>query len=133
MTQHWTTEYLGLSWVSGARGPDAYDCWGLLVKVYQERLQISLREHNADFSKVSICDREIADESAEWERLCIPEDMCAVALSKSVKFLHHVGIYLDIDGGLIMHSHETSGVVIQSVQELRNQGWKRFEYYAHCH
>jgi hypothetical protein len=34
---HWAFDYIGKPWVVASDGPDAYDCWGLVVAV-QRRL-----------------------------------------------------------------------------------------------
>lgn len=130
---HWSTPLLSLPWEAGGRGPTTYDCWGLLVKVYRERLSIELPEYNTiDPTNLGVCSREISlQASSMWTQIEKPVPLCAVGLSRSIKFLHHVGIYIPEDSGLILHCHEESGVIIQSEQELRHQGWRRIEFYGH--
>lgn len=48
---HWSARYVGLPWVPGADGPDAFDCWGLVREVQRTqygrelpRLVIDVRE-----------------------------------------------------------------------------------------
>lgn len=36
----WVLPYIGLPYEKGARGPDAWDCWGLLLKVHAEQFDI---------------------------------------------------------------------------------------------
>ena len=33
------TRLIGLPWVAGARGPEAYDCWGLVRLVHQRLIK----------------------------------------------------------------------------------------------
>ena len=30
---HWATHYIGRPWHAGARGPEAFDCWGLFLAI----------------------------------------------------------------------------------------------------
>jgi cell wall-associated NlpC family hydrolase len=48
---HWSAGYVGLPWVPGADGPDAFDCWGLVRHVQRAhygrdlpRLVVDVRE-----------------------------------------------------------------------------------------
>ncbi len=36
------SEFVGLPWADKGRGPQGYDCWGLLALVYRQRLTIEL-------------------------------------------------------------------------------------------
>lgn len=42
---------------------------------------------------------------------------------------HHVGIWLDIDGGGILHAYH-AGVAFATVLELRAAGWRRFVFHG---
>lgn len=44
VTQHWAADYLGKPWRSGARGPDAYYCWGLVQELCARRLGVAMPE-----------------------------------------------------------------------------------------
>jgi cell wall-associated NlpC family hydrolase len=39
---HWTAPYIGFPWVEYGRGPDAFDCWGLMRLVYACELGIDV-------------------------------------------------------------------------------------------
>ena len=32
---HWATDYIGKPWVVASDGPEAYDCWGLVVAIHK--------------------------------------------------------------------------------------------------
>lgn len=130
MSEHWSRSLLGLPWQAGARGPCAFDCWGLLRHVYDIQLAIKLPLVNGfDAADIISCKEAIEGELPKWKPLAFPVDMCAVGMSMSTRFLHHVGIYLALDGGVILHCHERSGVLIQSARELKQKGWRRIDYY----
>jgi cell wall-associated NlpC family hydrolase len=42
MNVDWINDYVGKPYLLGARGPDAYDCWGLVMAVYRDQLGTTL-------------------------------------------------------------------------------------------
>lgn len=131
---HWATKYVGKPWVSGARGPDVFDCWGLLYWVYLERYGVELPLYEGiDAQNLSLVTRMInagAQEHQQWSRITDPHDGCAVGMSSNI-FFHHVGIYCAVDGGMVLHCADGRGVVAQSLVALKSQGWNRVEYFSH--
>lgn len=123
--------YLGKPWVSGACGPDAFDCWGLLWAVYRTEFGLEVPR----FPGVRECGvrevtRLIAETSggSEWDALTAPEHGCAVAMGKNAR-LSHVGLFLDLDGGLVLHAAEGRNVVAESLAKLRQFGINRQAFY----
>ncbi len=41
---HWATHYIGLPWHAGARGPEAFDCWGLFLAIQRDHFGRELPE-----------------------------------------------------------------------------------------
>ena len=41
----------------------------------------------------------------------------------------HVGLWLNFDGGGILHSLESTGVIFQNRASLNAAGWKKINYY----
>lgn len=134
---HWACRYIGKKWVSGARGPDTFDCWGLLWWIYKEHLGIELPSYPnvdpLDTFVVSHLLRQAAG-NGQWHRLESPLDNCAVAMSRNREF-HHVGIYLEVDGGMVLHAADGANVIAQTSNGLKAAGFNRLEYFrygAHC-
>jgi hypothetical protein len=67
-------------------------------------------------------------ESLRWESLPSPEALCGVAMAANSR-ISHVGLWLDIDGGGILHSNRASGVVFQSLATIRQNGIQNFKFY----
>lgn len=72
------SEFVGLPWADKGRGPQGYDCWGLLQLVYRRRLAIEL----PDFSEfyVTATDRNavaavIAGHRSPWREIA-PDAVC---------------------------------------------------------
>lgn len=131
---HWSAQYIGRSWVSGARGPETFDCWGLLWWVYQKHLDIALPIYPAIDATNQMLVAKLIDlgaQGSEWTRIDTPEEGCAVALSAHRVF-HHVGVFVDCDGGLVVHARSGAGVIAQSISQLKQAGYRRIEFYRHA-
>lgn len=122
-------ELVGLPWAMGKCGPSEYDCWGLLRHIYKKFKGISLK-HASNFETLDVSEysRIIEEESSKWDELKKPTHLCAVAVARN-RFLSHVGIFIDMDGGLILHSEQGRGVVIEPASQLRKNGFKTIKYY----
>jgi len=77
----------------GARGPDAYDCWGLCLEVGR-RAGI---EYPAVFTPPSTAEQSAAiarTRDAEFEPIERPEPWCIAAFYATPPFVDHCGIVL---------------------------------------
>lgn len=130
----WVQPLLGLKWKIGARGPFEYDCWGLLWHVYRTRLNIELPEYpgmnTANVWEVARKIEGVIISDMDWKQIKSPIHLCAVAMS-SGRVLHHVGVWLDIDGGLVLHSRDSGAITAQSLRGLSSIGIQRIIYYKH--
>lgn len=45
----WCAPFIGLPYEPGGRGPDAYDCWGLALKVWREHFGLQLADYDGIF------------------------------------------------------------------------------------
>lgn len=129
---HFAFEYLGKPWVAGARGSGAFDCWGLLFDIYRYHYSIDLPEYQVDPKNMGLVTGAFADgvEAGDWVEISEPVDGCAVALSRN-KRIHHVGIWLDVDRGVVLHANEGNGVMAQSINELKRDCWRIIKFYKH--
>ena len=121
---HWAEKYIGKPWANGACGPAAYDCHGVVRAAYQDRLDISLPvvDTNA-LSALSVARAMRHYDYSDWQEIVRPErdfDVVEMSLNKRP---HHVGIYLDLDGGGVLTSVEGAGVIFQTLGSLRRHGW----------
>lgn len=129
----WISAVQGKPYVLGARGPDAFDCYGLYYWVAKHvfgRPVPSLSD--VDYSGVKDLSAVFAAHVGRWEAIDEPFEGCAVSLSKSLKFVHHCGVWTAADRGLIVHAHKAAGgVVAQGVREMRREGWKHIEFFRY--
>lgn len=127
---HWAFQYIGKPWVQGAVGPDSFDCWGLVCFVYKKHYDIELVYPAIDITNHRVVSRAMHEGTINWQRTEVPFDGCAVLLGTNKQF-HHVGIYLDVDGGLILHCNQGVGTVAQSVSSLRQRGMGNMVFFQH--
>lgn len=121
---HWAETYIGKAWRNGAAGPDAYDCYGLVRAVYRYRRGVVLPVLDVD-ALAPICVRRAMrdyDYSA-WQTIAAPAiELDVVEMSLAAR-PHHVGVYVDIDGGGVLTSVEGAGVIFQTLTSLQRHGW----------
>lgn len=122
-------KYIGKPWLKGGRDIDnGVDCWGLFESIYRIEFNIDLEEQYhylpGETRKISNAFKN-AIESKRWGKIDAPDTGCAVALSMGKK-IHHVGIWVK-DGCL--HAVEGCGVVYNTIQHLKVNGYSRIEFY----
>ncbi len=123
----WITKYLSKPWINGQQ-----DCWQLVRDVYREQLNIELPQIvvNAEKLREVITAMESTTNLSDWQPIEQPGHWSLVFWSQLTR-PSHVGIYLDIDGGRILHNTQRTGVVCQSVHDMSLQGWCNPRYYRH--
>lgn len=129
---HWATKYIGIPHVVGGRCAEGLDCWGLLCVVYRDRFGIELPIY-AGATALSMIPmvRTVREVMAkEWKPLLLPFDGCAVALSQA-KAIHHVGIYIEADGGKFLHAWDAHRVIADTRKGLSQKGFKTIKFYQY--
>jgi len=129
--KHWAITLLGSPWQAGGRGPDAYDCWGLFQAVQREHYGREVKPLDVDAGNTLAVAKAIRDHSKaiNWQPTNEPKDGDAVLLSQG-NYPTHVGIWLDVDGGGVLHCQRGPGVIFTRKADLPSGGWARIEYYA---
>ena len=129
---HWAFDYIGRKWVNGGQGPNEFDCWGFFRYIQDKHFGnfVPAYDVNAnDFRKVANTIMD-AEERTKWQSVSVPVESCAVLMAHA-KYPSHVGIWLDVDGGGVLHCVRGEGVVFSTISSLRNSGWGRVEYYKY--
>ena len=129
---HWAFDYIGKPWKSGGMGPKSFNCWGLVVDVYRRRYGkvleiISVPENNL---KALIYTINKHPERQHWKTVSVPQEG-DIALMRQSRYPIHVGLWVEVDGGGILHCIQGTGVVFQSLQALALIGWKVETYYTY--
>ncbi len=127
---HFANKYIGLPWVAGQQGPDKFDCWGFVRYVLEH-------EYGNDVPQVNVnpeCLRDVLhafrtdlafQAFVEVEK---PQDG-DVVLMRQAKNPVHCGLWLEIDGGGVLHCVRESGVVFQNIRSLNLSGWYLHSFY----
>ena len=129
--KHFAAYLIGKPYRARARGPDAFDCWGLCTYVWARHFRLT------DVPDVFI---DPIDKRAVRERFARAVDDgsgtelvqafegCAVLMGRS-RAPDHVGIYLAADGGGVLHSLEHVGVVFTKLGALKPNGLNVLGFY----
>jgi len=122
MTAHWALAYLGHPWIKGQ-----HECGHFFVRVQLEQFGIATEVIDADALSVLSCVRALNGDHPEfrnWPEVSKSDSRegDCVQMSHS-KYPHHIGIWVEVDGGGVLHCVEGAGVVFSTRQALRVAGW----------
>ena len=127
---HWAEELIGRPYRAGGQGPNAFDCWGLVRWVMAHRFQRELPAipiEPDDLRAVLLAFRD-HPERQRWAAVQEPDEGDCVLLRQS-RHPIHVGVWLGVDGGGVLHAVEGNGVVFQRFRDLLNSGWRIEGFY----
>lgn len=130
---HFAIQYIGKPWVNGGQGPDEFDCWGFFRHVQREHFgrEVQFIDVDANDLRTVIKNFRDDDERTKWKKVDEPQDGDGVLMAHG-KYPSHVGVWLDIDGGGVLHCTRGEGVVFSSLSSLKTSGWGRLEFYRHA-
>lgn len=120
-----------MSWASDTIGAKPKNCWLFVRDVYKDHLDVELPK----FASIMVGDipsivktMEIQSKNEMWRKIEEPTEFCVVAMSKS-RYIHHVGVWTEEDGGKVLHSFEKKPIVANDLLQLHRVGFKRVEFY----
>lgn len=123
-------DYIGLPWEAGAQGPQAYDCMAFFREVQARHFGIrvpAIIAPDYDDPRALVALFGSHQERTRWERLDAPEHGCAVIVHRPM----HIGTWLGLDGGGVLHCVRGAGVVFTSGSAWHVSGFGRCEYFKH--
>lgn len=105
------SDYIGLPFKDGGRGPKEYDCWGLAMAVMKNYGYYLPDYHISAFDAAKIA-FEIKSQRCLWTELKQPVKGCVVVMRFGTSALvNHVGVY--IGNGRFVHAREKTGSCIE--------------------
>ena len=127
---HFANKYIGLPWVAGAQGPDCFDCWGFVRWVLFHEYGVIVPRVNVNPDNLrNVLTAFLKDPAFQaFKKVSQPLDGYVVLLSQS-KNPVHCGLWLDIDGGGVLHCERGIGVVFQNKKSLFLSGWTLYSFY----
>lgn len=127
MTPEQVSNYLGKEYRRDGDGPEEWGCWYLLRHCLREYYGVILPL--APVGDLEACRGIYSSRvrSGAWIPVSTPEDGSPVLMRGGRE--PHVGLYLDIDGGGILHSLEDVGVVFSTPQSCAAMGFCELKFY----
>ena len=126
MTPQDVIGYIGLPWIAGQR-----DCWLFFRENSEKHYDRTIPTVDVDVMDIrDVIHKVDAEKQARWEQIDRPEDGCAVLMSRN-RYPVHIGMWLDIDGGKVLHCAQGMGVVFQNRQALAFDGWTGLTFWRY--
>lgn len=130
-------------WSEYGTGPDTYSCWGLARAAQDELAGIALPLIGTNPHDTLAVVRAIQESPlrADWLEVGGPGHLDLVTMSHSRRS-HHIGTYLDLDGGGILHAAQQfdakqrfapdrPAVNFTALHALPMEGWARLTFMRH--
>ena len=126
----WAIQYIGRPWIAGERGPESFDCWGLFLWVQKTHFSRKLPVIPVDALNLRtvLHTFKTHPERQRWAVVDVPQQGDAVLMRQS-RHPVHVGVWVEADGGGVLHCAQQAGVVFQQLISLASHGWQVEGYY----
>lgn len=106
-------DLIGKPFRDGGRGPDGYDCWGLVIEVMR-RCGQELPDYKIGALEFAKIGAEIEQQRPMWRRLVKLSPPCLLLIRLNVAFFcNHIGVYIGEE--LFIHAREKTGVCLDRV------------------
>jgi hypothetical protein len=122
--------YIGIPWAAGAQGPATYDCMGFFRHIQQTYFGIDVPAIIADDYENPLALAALFGDHSErsnWVGIVKPVHGCAVISRKPM----HIGVWLNIDGGGVLHCVRGPGVIFTSDSAWPVSGFGRKSFFQH--
>lgn len=127
---HWAADYIGIPWQNAGNDLSGFDCWGLVRHVQKQHYgrDLPLITTDADnLPQVRRCFKYHA-ELSRWQVVDTPIDGdCALTFRGG--FADHVGVWLSVNGGGVLHALKGHGVLFSKAEVLHRLGWEKVIFY----
>ncbi len=79
MVPEWAGKYVGIPWLTNGRGPEGYDCWGLVRMIAKDQFGWDWPSYDETYTQgAEADDKSVEDvresEDSPWQRLDNPDD-----------------------------------------------------------
>lgn len=118
--KHFASKYIGQPYRAGL-----FNCWDFVRQVYGNEYGIILNHIPVDETNLKqlMTTVKTTSEHKNWRPVKQIQEGDLLLMRQS-KHPIHVGIWVNIDGGGVLHCIKDSGVVFQTKQSLQLSGWK---------
>lgn len=129
MTPEQVTSYLDgtYEWDIEGNGPKKFNCWNFMR--YLQRKYFSKDIPEADLGDEEFLRKMFVQNVQDgiWQPVYPPKHGDGALLKGGSD--PHVGVYLDIDGGLVLHAMKDYNILATPLRNLRGLGFGRGVYY----
>lgn len=117
--------------VRGEKG--FFHCWSFAKYLQKQLWDRDLVEIKLESSHIRDLVKLVRGHPAhyDWKVVERPVHGGLVEMSHS-RHPHHIGVWLDLDGGGIAHCEAPAGVSFDPLVALKAAGWRRFTFYEWC-
>ena len=131
--KHWAYDYIGKPWRSGAMGPHAFNCWGLVRDVFLLRYGLDLPEVYVGTDTNVRAMQQIVKHHG-WRCVQEPAQADDIVLMRG-RSGRHVGVMIDVQGKLyVLHANGYESargpvgcVMLQTLTEVLAKGYGDLE------
>lgn len=111
------SKYLSKPWHRGGRGPDHYDCWGLIWKIYRDEKGVVLPDFPGveNPSDIFHLFSEEVGNVAVWTEVPHPSEFDIVCLGIQNR-VSHCGLF--VNSGVLHAKGSREGVLFDSLLEI---------------
>jgi cell wall-associated NlpC family hydrolase len=123
-------DFVGLPWVDQGRGPDAFDCWGLVRAAFAAGTGIELPSHAGayDLSDAEEIASLVAGEASRWSPVAAGREVAFDVAVMRLAGTLHVGIV--VGRGQMLHVRRGRLSAIEPLARFRNLDLYRFAFSA---
>jgi len=114
------TQYIGKPYAVLGRGPDEFDCWGLVMHFYEKEWGVKLPNQPVEASDIIEVLKafKVSTAHKDWMPTETPVQGSVVVAGRN-RFFSHAGVY--IEGGHVLHTTKEAGAsCVQSIKGFRN-------------
>lgn len=130
---HLIRRCIGMPWVAGGRGPTEFDCWGLFLHVQRACFDRVLPEIPVDAKNLRAIAKGFHSHPERQRWAAVKQGQCVISgdavLMRQSRQPVHVGVWLGLDGGGVLHCMQGAGVVFQRLEPLALHGWQVEGFY----
>ena len=125
---HWASQYIGIHWEA-----KTHECGDFFRRVQRERFGREVNPYEVDALDIRACMHMLDGhpDNTRWRRAEKPQEGDAVKLGHGTR-ASHIGIWVDADGGRVLHCPEGFSSVAESLSKLRLSGWRLIEFYRYA-
>jgi cell wall-associated NlpC family hydrolase len=112
-------KYIGKEYEAFARGPDKFDCLGLVIDIYKEVHSIDIFDHaynNTHAFKENSEFYSIEEKTGKWDEIISPAKYDLVVFDIG-GYPVHVGVM--IDSKRFIHAHESCNIAVESIESVK--------------